>query len=113
MGLESLRFATFLNALSAPFSVSSASAFFAASRKRLYCAGSSGFWLGVLLGIVDIYTNNCLTKRATDAHSVKEWAGKCIANSNFVDSGIADWLTAFRVRTLTVAHSVVPKLFDT
>ena len=35
---------TFLNARSAPSSVLSASAFSAASRKRLYCAGSSGFW---------------------------------------------------------------------
>src|ERR1700692_723326 len=43
MGLASWRFVTFLNARSAPFSVSSASAFFAASRKRLYCAESSGF----------------------------------------------------------------------
>src|ERR1700722_10821937 len=35
--------AIFLKARSAPFSVSSASAFFAASRKRLCCAGSLGF----------------------------------------------------------------------
>jgi hypothetical protein len=39
---------TFLKALSAPFSVSSASALRAASTKRLYCAGSSGLRSGLL-----------------------------------------------------------------
>ena len=39
---------TFLKALSAPSRVSSTSAFLAASRKRLYCAGSSGLCSGFL-----------------------------------------------------------------
>src|ERR1700733_1203019 len=42
MGLGFLGAATFLKARSAPSSVSSASALCDASRKRLYCAGSSG-----------------------------------------------------------------------
>ena len=39
--------ATFLKARSAPSSVLAASAFFAASTKRLYCAGSSGLRSGL------------------------------------------------------------------